>query len=363
MTIKRISLLPIEFLTYNRRKEIEEYLEKENLIFKKKSEDFDFFCEIDRNINSYYNLLSLNINILFSNTSCCLIFENEKKNFELNQETLISELKLRKKIHKNIISNTYESKINEFINLLKSRYANLKINYVFSFYIISSSRNLTDEENILVKYLAEPSLIELDDMVSYNNQEHTTELVIQNHMGHIISNYDISLFSQTYITWATLVCVIQNPSYIKKTESLITALEFKLQTTWNKCYTLSQYIDDVISNNISSTDADKFYWDFYRISQDSLVILSSTISTRADKLFKGMVETSHLEKEIYQLRDKFLTLEKFIKSKGEKQNKKYLLAVELLLFITALSSVGQLLFPLPILKNIYASWKEGRKKD
>lgn len=279
------------------------------------------------------------------------MLEQKTDKFNLNLESVSSELSKRNLFHQNIISGHEDSPIYKFLLDLnswvpESTYGSAKINYVFSFYVLESEVFNSDE--ILLKVLAEPSLVDMDDMLS-TNRETYVDLTYQVKQDYIdsIFDVDISAHSLTYITWATIVALTKPSSHIN-TASLLVALETRLQIVWNRCFSISEFVDTVFDNDEKPGDIDELYWSFVKTLDDAKSVLSSTFSSRADRLFSEMVRTSKVAGEIERLEQKVELLEKHIEKHNQKISKKYQKTIELLLFITAIASLSQVFFPLPI---------------
>jgi len=163
-----------------------------------------------------------------------------------------------------------------------------------------------------------------------------------------LSDVDISSHATTYITWATIVSSSEDSYWADRTKSLLSALECRLQIVWNRCYSVSKFIDDVFDRKNKPRDIEELYWSFAKTLDDARSVLSSTYSSRADRLFSKMISTSKLRGEIERLEQKVNLLEKYIEQHNLKRNRKYQKTIELLLFITALASLAQIFFPLPM---------------
>lgn len=362
MNLSIFSIVPIELFTNKRAGAAEESLVKAQFIHKADSVAGQIFCELSGSKSKFYRLSPLfgeHIHIAFHESSLCLILEQESSAFSLDLQSISNELSKRNVFHENIISNLEASPINKLLSdlnewLPKSMYGAARINYVFGFYVLESEDMNPDA--VLLKVLAEPSLIDMDDMLSTNCDRiaHDAYEVKQDYIDSI-SDVDISAHSSTFITWATIVALTK-PSAHSNTASLLTALETRLQITWNRCFSISEFVDSVFDNKEKPGDIDDLYWSFVKTLDDAKSVLSSTFSSRADKLFSEMVRTSKIAGEIERLSQKVDLLEKHIEKHNQKINKKYQKTIELLLFVTAVASLSQVFFPLPM--SFLPEWAE-----
>ena len=126
------------------------------------------------------------------------------------------------------------------------------------------------------------------------------------------------------------------------------SLEAGLQLVWNRCYTTSNFSDDIFNSKSKISDINKFYWSFVNSLDDAKSVLSSTLSSRASAVFDELIKTSRVAGEIDRLKDKVDLLEKYLHQQREKTSLKYQRTIEALLFVTALSQVVPLFFQMPV---------------
>jgi len=329
MNLTIFSIVPIELFTNKRAELVEKSLIEAQFICETELRAGQIFCELSGLKSKFYKLSSIfseYICIAFYESSICVILEQKYDDFNLDIKSISSELSKRNLFHKNIISNHKDSPLYKFLsdlnNLIpESMYGLAKINYVFSFYVLESEDPYSDK--VLLKVLAEPSLVDMDDMLS-TSCESCTNLVYEVKQEHIDSIFDVdmSVHSLTYITWATIVSSTKPSEYIK-TSSLLVALETRLQIIWNRCFSISEFTDMIFDNKEKPRDIDDLYWSFVKTLDDAKSVLSSTLSSRADKLFSKMIHTSKIAGEIDRLAQKVELLEKHIDKYNQKVNKKY----------------------------------------
>ena len=355
MNLSIISIIPIELYTLKRRKLCEENLLKSQSIYHLNNGLNDIFSEIGGSTSSIYDvspILSESTTIAFHESSICFCVQKTFHNWELNHSSITKELEQRNKYHSLIINNDSSNPVHSLLeeicrSVQEDTYGVIQPSYVFSFYIIECIENIDMLNKQELMKLVEPSIIDMDDMLSTECDASSTKTHIKQSAVDRIVDIDISNKSETYISWATIVSVV-NSNDKNKTQNLLTALEYRLQIVWNRCYSVSQYIEKVFDGKVQTNDVTELYWSFARTLDDAKSVLSSTFSTRADRIFEEMINTSKIEGEITRLEQKIRLLEKYIDQKNSLQSKKYQKTIELLLFITALASLAQVFFPMPI---------------
>ncbi len=355
MKLSVTSIIPIELYTLKRRKLCEESLLKSKTIFPLDNGLNKIFSEVGGNASSIYGVspnLSESTAIAFHESSICFCVEKTLDNWELNHSSISKELEQRNKYHNLIINNDSSNPVYALLkeicrSLQEESYGSIQPSYVFSFYILDRTTNTDMINKQELMKLVEPSIIDMDDMLSTECDASNTQTHIKQSAIDRITDIDISNKSETYISWATIVSVV-NSNDMKKTQNLLTALECRLQITWNKCYAVSQYVEKVFDGGAKAKNISELYWSFARTLDDAKSVLSSTFSSRADRIFKEMIDTSKIESEITRLEQKISLLEKYINQRNSIQGKKYQKTIELLLFITALTSLIGIFFPVPI---------------
>lgn len=352
MNLNKISIIPIELYTTNCRSLCEILLLENNFINKVESDLKNVFLELADGNASVYELSPMifeNALVVFNESSMCFCLQRFHSDWTINDQSILEELKERNLFHKKIIQNNQESPISKVISCLNSEsivVRELKASYVFSFFILENFTNEKIKESHLIQ-LIEPSIIDMDDMISSNIDN---SVVDDSLSKAVLSNYDdvdLSDKVQTYISWATIVSVISKKDN-NKTKNLLTALELRLQIVWNKCYCISQYIEEIFEGKNKAENISELYWSFARTLDDAKSVLSSTLSSRADRIFKELIDTSKVEGEITRLEQKVNLLDKYIDHKNTVRSKKYQVTIELLLFITAIASLAQIFFTIPI---------------
>lgn len=362
-----ISLIPIEFFTKSRRQTAEEKLKKEKIIEKLpiNNDITTIFKEICPQEFSFYSLSKLykNSSIAFMESSACIVIESEPENFTLDESFVRNKLISRRKLHSDIIKGNGHP-ILKAVKLISESIDDpniytVTINYVFSFNIINTKGDsINKDQKNLLKVLAEPSIADIDDMLSSQriSSEIEDKSKIKKEFIEKITDSDVSGGSDTFITWASIVSLCYNDNSFLGTKNLLISLEVRLQTIWNRCFSINELIKNVIDNKQTQIDIEELYWSFMPTLDDSKSVLSSTYSTRANFLFSKMVKTSNIENEIERLHSKINLLEKFVAKEIGKTRNKYQKIIEIILFILTLSVLVPILMPVPVIHNSNIAW-------
>ncbi|GAA6198754.1 hypothetical protein NBRC116598_42010 [Pseudophaeobacter arcticus] len=299
---------------------------------------------------------------IFCETALCIAIDNERSYEALTEDLVSSELQDRAEHHASLIEDKGEVVVHtvmtEICQALSMSQIIPKVSYVFGSYCLSGENKISDKEKSLLKILAEPSIIDVDDMLA--SSEYTTADIHFPDPDHRLfqrtSDIDPSALTTTYVTWASVVSYSMDQSVSNRTKDLIICLEARLQATWNRCYAFSEYADQVFERKQKVKDFDQLYWQFVRVLDDAKSTISSTFSTRAGEFFAEMVRTSHLEGEIARLEMKLGLVEKFVEQDKERRNAVYQKTIEGLLFIAAVGSLIQVLLPVPLIQNERIAW-------
>uniref|UniRef100_UPI0033410450 hypothetical protein n=1 Tax=Castellaniella defragrans TaxID=75697 RepID=UPI0033410450 len=292
--------------------------------------------------------------IVVRNTSLCFVVERVRKDFDLSQDGVREELFMRNRWHESIIQGRPDSCVAGVLDLMlealgKHDFSLPRIHYAFSYYIIECESALSSLDERVLKMLSAPSLMDIDDMLStacVAARPPSVDDLKEEFLGEV-RDCDMSNTARTYITWATIVSATTQQE-LERTKALITALECKLQLVWNRCYATSVFIDSVFDSNSTVRSVSALYWDFVRNLDNAKSIASPTSSTRANRLFSEMMKTSFIHDEIQKMSHKIDHLERYVSEKNMRKSRVYQKSVEILLFITALSALIQVLFPIPI---------------
>lgn len=355
MKLHIISIIPIELYTCSRRKLIEEKLLGNRIIYPTEHRIKSIFCEIGGDSASVFDLSPVYLEstfIAFHESSLCICINKVVDEWILDHTSISSALEKRKNYHASIINNGGASPVYSFISeiqglLPKNEYGEISPLYVFSFYVIENNQNDAVDKNEIMKFV-EPSAIDMDDMLSTECDSSSAQEKLKQSAIDGMADVDISNTSETYISWATIVSLSDSGESAKRSRDLLTVLEIRLQIVWNRCYSVSQYIENVLDDKIKTTDITELFWSFSRTLDDAKSVLSSTLSSRAARLFLEMGRTSKIEGEISRLDQKLSLLEKYIEQRNAMQSKKYQKTIELLLFVTALASLAHVFFPIPV---------------
>jgi hypothetical protein len=287
------------------------------------------------------------------------VYDDYDDYFDLVNNFLMRKNRIVKKIlfakADNMFLNKFLNKINDY------KIPFIKIHYCFSFISVFDPLFNENENNIHIKILSEPSLIDMDDMICTNidSIKYTKKSIIDKKYLDDIIDVDISSQSNTYVTWASISSVTKGDYQVfRKNHLIITLLEITIQKIWNKCYFCNTLIDDELQkkskrkykrvNYVSLTDLSI---GSYFALVDSKSCISATYSSRISKIFDAIVKTSQVADKIDELERKLNFLNSFINRNIHRENKNIQKISEILLFLIALPQIIQLFFPLPLIQN------------
>lgn len=290
----------------------------------------------------------------FCESSVCFVLEEESELGGLNEAFVEGELSARSARHLEIIQGQTLEVIQECLRRISEVVGQsplpIGINYVFGFTCIHRQSRIDDREKSLLKIISEPSILDVDDMISSHEYNRLPAVFPdpKHRLFSRIKDIDPSSLTTTYITWASIVSYSMDDKAYERTKHLLICLEVRLQATWNRCFSFSEYADLVFDGKTEVPRFDQMYWQFVRALDDAKSAISSTFSSRADIFFREMVKTSKLQGEIDRLQIKMNLVEKFQETQMARRNAIYQKTIEGLLFIAAIASVMQVVFPLPL---------------
>ncbi|NIY75861.1 hypothetical protein HED22_09415 [Thalassospira sp. HF15] len=225
--------------------------------------------------------------------------------------------------------------------------------YAFSYWVASTDMlDIPEDVTRKLKVLSEPSVVEADDVSMERASEKEVfamEDIEQKFFDDIV-DCDVSRRSEVYVTWASIGCLVRGGAQdFAEIDSMLCCLEVRLQMIWNKCYAIRRLVEDVFREKFVIEDLDSFMFLLSRTVEGGYSVMSSTISTRGNKILKEMIRTSQLEEEIEKLNRKFNLMERYVTAKEKKRTRNYERAIELFLFVMAAVSIIDFLFGIPIL--------------
>lgn len=261
----------------------------------------------------------------------------------------------RKRLVERILDfNPKDEDLLPIIRLLKSyKDKDLSVNYAFTFYSICDE-NYSEEDEKHLKVLAEPSLVNMDDMLSSKDNTfiYAPTTIINEEVLETIRDVDLYSEQKTFITWASIVSMSKNKDLFVKNHITLTLMELLIQRIWNLCYSQNISLNDCITNiNKRSKDINRVVVDTYRILIESKNCISATYSSRLSGIHSAIVESSHLPKHIEDLEQKLNYLIMFTNSINQNKNRRLQQGSEILLFLIAIAQVVPLFFDLPIVTH------------
>ena len=375
MKIAQTTIIPIELFTYELSKYIERiFLDKGILKYSILDDKVAGICREllpDETKFYYLNLYGSNVKVIFFIESGMVllienIFNTDFQNKQLYDINKI--LKNRRQIHLEAIKERdividmikqFAGEFNKIKKMERQDFFNVKIHYAFSFFTILSKLMAFEQEINFAKILAEPSLIGNEDMVSMERESLIDDLSkVSNDRLRGIKNIDLFSNAQTFITWAGIASLVDNEEDWQFTKDLLTVLETRAQSIWNKCYCVNKDIDYIIKHEIyvKKNKLENIYWNTINTIDMAKGIISSTFSSRAGIFFEKIIETSNLNKEVEKLKDKLFLLERYLKEKNEKSEKIYKKFLNFSLLLIMTFTMLPALVVTPILRKSLYGW-------
>ena len=363
MSLVRVSFVPIEFFEADIRARFESAVIQAATFVPRDSgslgRTFSELCDFSPRLLKSRKLDDTAL-LAFHGSSACFIRVLELPDWKASIESVRLELDSRRQSHQSLIASgddLFGTSLSAFCGkeTAKQPYQFL-VNYVFSIYLYHPDSKPSSDEMDALKLLAEPSLLDLDDMVSTcahgdGTECHTGEPKLRTALESI-RDVDLAPDVHTFITWASIVSIDRTSNHrTSRTFDLLVALETRLQMVWNRCFAFSNLSDAVLAERGKKVNVDKFFWQVARTYDDAQGMLAATSSSRANRLFDIMTETSGLQREIMRLQGKVSLMDQFVSWRNESRDSRYRKTVEVLLFFAALSQVVPIFFSLPLISS------------
>lgn len=270
-------------------------------------------------------------------------------------ELVNQSLQKRKKLVKRVVEfNPKDEALSPLLKLLEQYKGNgLSINYAFTFYSVCDE-NYSQACEQHLKVLAEPSVINMDDMLCSQNTKtlYNSKTKLNKDLLKNIKDVDLYSEQKTFITWASIVSLSKNQEVFVKNHITLTLIEILIQRIWNLCYTQNNNLNEYITNIKKNTkNINRIIIDTYRILIESKNCISATYSSRLSGIYSAIVESSQLAKNIDDLEQKLNYLIVFTNSVNQSKNSYLQQSSELLLFFIAIAQVVPLFFNLPIITH------------
>ena len=316
--------------------------------------------DINANFLRFYHIPSpkTDIQCAFCETTLTIIL-TWRNNYNDYYELVNHSLSKRKKLVKRVLSfNPKDEQLIPLLNVIKN-YKNegVGINYAFTFYSIFD-KSFTQSCEQHIKVLAEPSLINMDDMLSSLdiNTTYSNKSKVNKELLKSIKDIDLCSDQKTYVTWASIVSLSKDRQMFIRNHITLTLIEILIQRIWNLCYTQNKELNDCITNiKTYSTDINQTIIDTYQILIESKNCISATYSSRISGLYKAIIESCQLLNNVNDLEQKLNYLIVFSNSITQNKNKSIQESSEILLFLIAIAQVVPIFFNLPIITHYMIS--------
>ena len=308
----------------------------------------------------FYHIPSENTDIqcVFGDSTLTIVltWENAYNDY---YELVNQSLKKRKKLVKRVIE--YNPKDKNLLPLMKLleeyKEYGLSINYAFTFYSVCDEHfTLSNEQHL--KVLSEPSVINMDDMLSSlnTNNLYYPKTKINKDILKTIKDFDLYSEQKTFVTWASIVSLSKNREIFVRNHISLTLIEILIQRIWNLCYSQNNELNDCITNiNDRTKNVNTTIIETYRILIESKNCISATYSSRLSSIYNSIVESSQLSKQIDDLEQKLNYLIIFTNNINQNKNRSLQESSEILLFLIAIAQVVPIFFNLPIVTHYLIS--------
>jgi hypothetical protein len=292
--------------------------------------------------------------LLFDDTSACIIVRWPEQPFHPNMSYVQHVARERSHLNSLLLSLDDRNPIKPVLQAVctAKRPAHMQSwpSYVFSFSIVAcDSYAEMEAAGEIIKVIAEPALIGSDDLLPREHAGQVAWEQLDHELLKAIEDCDLTFHTKTYVTWATIASITSAQGQgLLETRAILEGLEMRLQMVWNRCHAMCKMVESIIDERSDGVATEEILISFSRAADDARSVLSSTVSTRAQHIFRRMIETSRIEDEIQRLEQKLALMEKYVQVIRSRRQQTYARTVELFLFVVAAVSVIEMLAGFPL---------------
>ena len=210
--------------------------------------------------------------------------------------------------------------------------------YAFSFFIYEGPPE-PDEKSweSSFKFLAEPASLGLEADEDNSEDISFDYRQIVDWTLPDIEDIDPDSASSVYITWSTIVaCVWGSPRQVDRNKTMLLGMEIKLQSAWNKCYSLSQQIDRIIVEDRDQANADLILIGFTQALESVRGTVSATVTTRYQAIFDRIRVTSRIDEQIDVLDRRLSLIELYIERRRNRSEASFQRRITFILGLVAI---------------------------
>ena len=210
--------------------------------------------------------------------------------------------------------------------------------YAFSFFIYEGPPE-PDEKSweSSFKFLAEPASLGLEADEDNSEDISFDYRQIVDWTPPDIEDIDPDSASSVYITWSTIVaCVWGSQRQVDRNKAMLLGMEIKLQSAWNKCYSLSQQIDRIIVEDRDQANADLILIGFTRALESVRGTVSATVTTRYQAIFDRIRVTSRIDEQIDVLDRRLSLIELYIERRRNRSEASFQRRITFILGLVAI---------------------------
>ena len=117
---------------------------------------------------------------------------------------------------------------------------------------------------------------------------------------------------------------------------MLLGMEIKLQSAWNKCYSLSQQIDRIIVEDRDQANADLILIGFTQALESVRGTVSATVTTRYQAIFDRIRVTSRIDEQIDVLDRRLSLIELYIERRRNRSEASFQRRITFILGLVAI---------------------------
>jgi hypothetical protein len=221
------------------------------------------------------------------------------------------------------------------------------------FYLPTAARDLLDCPEALqgLAALLEPSQVLASELADKDNDASSCQTLIGSinvdRLRDRFRDSDIKAGSATFCSWAGIVVFDSHGTDLAYFESL----EIRLQLAWLKATFVRKWAELLlVEQSLEPDKLTRFAGEVTPILRQSHRLIDATASTRDQRLFDELIETSELAREIAGAEEALNDVRAQIDLARESSRRRYNQTIEALLFILAVLQVLPLIYDVPLLR-------------
>ena len=272
-----------------------------------------------------------NVDLAFVDTSACFLLHfsepqprsrSDQYEYELAKNILID----RNRLNNYLLRNHEEPVLAETLEILNARdWCQPRIDYVLNFYVLKFDGQPTEQSYNALKIIAHRSAVGVTNETTARNINELDFDSMNLAPLNDLNNIDPDPHTIVYATWSAVVAATWGSTdNVLTTKQMLINMELRLQSLWNRCHQLNKHISSVLDNEESDLDQDGILIDMTRCLQHyQRTHLPSTASTRQVTVFKELITTSLLAKEVSALDGSLPIIERTVERNRELRQREH----------------------------------------